>query len=106
MLFNCLLMLRLLIESISLLNFMLFFRRSYETQEKVPAAVVDVPVNKINYPVLARRAASETKLQEPWGGRRFGNSVRPHVYKLLRDKVTFKFHLGLLFVITKCRLFS
>lgn len=64
-------------------------------REKVAAANVDVPDNQTKNPVLARREARERELQEAWGGMSFGNSIRPHVSRLQRDKVSFKFHLVL-----------
>nr|GEV57093.1 hypothetical protein [Tanacetum cinerariifolium] len=55
-------------------------------REKVAATDVDVPDDKTNNPVLARRAARERELQEAWGGMSFGNSIRPYVSRLQRDK--------------------
>ncbi|GKC41285.1 hypothetical protein Tco_1059007, partial [Tanacetum coccineum] len=55
-------------------------------REKAAAADVDVPDNKTKNPVLARRAARERELQEAWGGMSFGNSIRPYVSRLQRDK--------------------
>ncbi|XP_057966225.1 uncharacterized protein LOC131156510 [Malania oleifera] len=37
---------------------------------------------------LARKEARERELQEAWGGLSLGNSIRPHLSKLERDKAT------------------
>ncbi|KAL8223849.1 hypothetical protein R6Q57_019324 [Mikania cordata] len=52
-------------------------------------AVVAEPGNQIKNPLAARREARERELQEAWGGMSFGNSIRPHVSRLQRDKASF-----------------
>ncbi|KAK9060336.1 hypothetical protein SSX86_021040 [Deinandra increscens subsp. villosa] len=54
-------------------------------KEKVAADVAE-PNNQIKNPLLAKREARERELQEAWGGMSFGNSIRPHVSRLQRDK--------------------
>ncbi|KAJ6852779.1 uncharacterized protein M6B38_253445 [Iris pallida] len=41
-------------------------------------------------PVDARREARQRELQEAWGGLSLGNSVRPHLSRLERDKAAWK----------------
>nr|XP_043625264.1 centrosomal protein cep290 [Erigeron canadensis] len=54
-------------------------------REKV-AVAVEQPVNEMKNPLVAKREARERELQEAWGGVSFGNSVRPHVSRLQKDK--------------------
>ncbi|KAI3815278.1 hypothetical protein L1987_14940 [Smallanthus sonchifolius] len=54
-------------------------------KEKVVADVAE-PDIQIKNPLAAKREARERELQEAWGGMSFGNSIRPHVSRLQRDK--------------------
>ncbi|KAM7479120.1 hypothetical protein LguiA_027333 [Lonicera macranthoides] len=56
-------------------------------KEKMAAAAqqADEPIK----PLVGRREARERELQEAWGGLSLGNSVRPHVSRLQRDKASF-----------------
>ncbi|KAK1414553.1 hypothetical protein QVD17_30299 [Tagetes erecta] len=54
-------------------------------KEKVVADVAE-PNDQIKNPLVAKREARERELQEAWGGMSFGNSIRPHVSRLQRDK--------------------
>ncbi|KAA8545790.1 hypothetical protein F0562_020759 [Nyssa sinensis] len=42
--------------------------------------------DQIKHSVVARREARERELQEAWGGLGLGNSIRPHLSRLERDK--------------------
>ncbi|KAM0011931.1 hypothetical protein Hdeb2414_s0058g00759601 [Helianthus debilis subsp. tardiflorus] len=59
-------------------------------KEKVVADVVE-PDEQIKNPLAAKREARERELQEAWGGMSFGNSIRPRVSRLQRDKASFLF---------------
>lgn len=54
--------------------------------EKTAAAEERVEEDRTKYSVC-RRQAREKELQEAWGGLSLGNSIRPHVSKLQREKV-------------------
>lgn len=68
-------------------------RKSRLEREKVAAVAAVATVEEHNdietNPLIAKRAARERELQEAWGGMSFGNSIRPRVSKLQRDKVSF-----------------
>ncbi|XP_076886613.1 uncharacterized protein LOC143536527 [Bidens hawaiensis] len=54
-------------------------------EKEVVADVVE-PDNQVKNPVVAKREARERELQEAWGGMSFGNSIRPRVSRLQREK--------------------
>ncbi|KAL7002888.1 hypothetical protein U1Q18_004047 [Sarracenia purpurea var. burkii] len=54
-------------------------------KEKMVAAASQPPDDQIKHSV-ARREARERELREAWGGLSLGNSIRPHVSKIERDK--------------------
>lgn len=55
-------------------------------REKVAAAAAEEPEVPVRSSV-SRREARERELQEAWGGLSLGNSIRPHLSKLEREKV-------------------
>ncbi|XP_076916081.1 uncharacterized protein LOC143575658 [Bidens hawaiensis] len=57
-------------------------------EKEVVADVVE-PDNQVKNPLVAKREARERELQEAWGGMSFGNSIRPHVSRLQREKASF-----------------
>lgn len=54
--------------------------------EKAKLAVTRQPADYIKHE--ARREARERELQEAWGGLSLGNSLRPHISRIERDKVS------------------
>lgn len=54
--------------------------------EREKMAAAQQPEDQVKYSVT-RREAREKELQEAWGGLSLGNSMRPHLSKLERDKV-------------------
>ncbi|KAI3712297.1 hypothetical protein L1987_70848 [Smallanthus sonchifolius] len=78
---------RVLVKHVSRLEKekMAFGDMKEEVKEKVAADVAE-PDNQIKNPLAAKREARERELQEAWGGMSFGNSIRPHVSRLQRDK--------------------
>ncbi|KAJ0077341.1 hypothetical protein Patl1_35331 [Pistacia atlantica] len=57
----------------------------HQTQREKVATAAQEPEVQIRYSV-SRREARERELQETWGGLSLGNSIRPHLSKLERDK--------------------
>ncbi|CAI9104306.1 OLC1v1002950C6 [Oldenlandia corymbosa var. corymbosa] len=63
-----------------------------EREKMAAAAAADQPSEK--HQVLhsvARREARQKELQDAWGGLSLGNSMRPHLSRLQRDKASTKF---------------
>ena len=71
-------------ENADSLDQILVKHKSKLEREKMPAA--QQPEDQVKYSV-ARREARDKELQEAWGGLSLGNSIRPHLSKLERDKV-------------------
>ncbi|XP_056160693.1 uncharacterized protein LOC115692730 [Syzygium oleosum] len=59
--------------------------RSRLEREKIAAAT---PQQEQNNVYVARREAKERELHEAWGGLSLGNSMKPHLSKLEREKAT------------------
>ncbi|XP_022762367.1 uncharacterized protein LOC111308313 [Durio zibethinus] len=57
--------------------------------EKEKMATTEQPREQIGLSV-SRKEARERELQEAWGGLSLGNSIRPHVSRLERDKAAWK----------------
>ncbi|XWS54703.1 hypothetical protein CRYUN_Cryun10bG0112300 [Craigia yunnanensis] len=55
--------------------------------EKEKMATAEQPRDQIRFSV-SRREARERELQEAWGGLSLGNSIRPHISRLERDKAS------------------
>ncbi|XVE93481.1 hypothetical protein REPUB_Repub01dG0196400 [Reevesia pubescens] len=60
--------------------------------EKEKMATAEQPREQIRFSV-SRREARERELQEAWGGLSLGNSMRPHLSGLERDKASFSIKL-------------
>lgn len=57
-------------------------------REKLAAIAQQAEEQIQSRPFVSRREARERELQEAWGGLSLGNSIRPHLSKLERDKAS------------------
>lgn len=65
--------------------------------EKAKLAVTRQPADYIKHGE-ARREARERELQEAWGGLSLGNSLRPHISRIERDKVSIASRFNAFFI--------
>ncbi|KAG8097576.1 hypothetical protein GUJ93_ZPchr0013g35151 [Zizania palustris] len=58
-------------------------------QAKLTATAEETPQGSFN-PVEERRRARQKELMDAWGGVGLGNSMKPHLSKIERDKVAWR----------------
>ncbi|XP_071717287.1 uncharacterized protein [Rutidosis leptorrhynchoides] len=70
----------------SLDQIMVKHKSKLEREKVAAAADLQEPDIEVKNPLVAKREARERELREAWGGVSFGNSIRPRVSRLERDK--------------------